>query len=264
MTARNRKPRVATGKGDGKVAVKAPNLRSRARATPGSRHSPATKGANAAKRQAAVDAAFWRLERAGFKPTVLRAHPNGPSLGRVWTLPQRGRQARRGQGDRGGEAQRLLRGAAGTRGQGERRGPRAGGRGQGAGRVRAGGRGQGAPRLPPARPPQATATCPHRCPSQTFKQVMLVKANNDGKVAGLIAALKPALQALLFGPGFSVYDALFVPMKGDDDSIHQARAGVRGRACRARVVRACVRGCMRACVRVPAHPVLCSPRLRRT
>ncbi len=53
------------------------------------------KGANAAKKQAAVDAAFKRLERAGFAPHVLRARPTGPALGRVWTLASLGAPVRR-------------------------------------------------------------------------------------------------------------------------------------------------------------------------
>jgi hypothetical protein len=54
---------------------------------------------------------------------------------------------------------------------------------------------------------------------------MLYKAIKAGAAGKLIEALMPVLKPKLFDPGFRAYEGLFVPMKNDVDSIHQARAG---------------------------------------
>jgi hypothetical protein len=91
VSASGRSVRGATGRGDGKPTVET-SVRNDRRIGPVARRR---KLANAAKKQAAVDTAFERLERAGFAPHVLRARPKGPALGRVWTLASLGAPVKR-------------------------------------------------------------------------------------------------------------------------------------------------------------------------
>jgi hypothetical protein len=107
VSTSGRPVRGATGRGDGKPTVEAPVVPPWRRIGR-IRRTGRSKGAqgSAAKKQAAVDAAFKRLERARFKPHVLRARPKGPALGRVWTLASLGAPVKRAvakaQGSEGG------------------------------------------------------------------------------------------------------------------------------------------------------------------